>query len=114
MKDENISVTSDRQTSPESISPVANPEEEDQPQEIVIDRAELQRVMTKLTKAIEDGIKDGIKRGLLHLPASDRFLLMVASDLVQKSQKFPSYKITFYHQGMGEGTDTCAVTFIEE
>jgi hypothetical protein len=40
-------------------------------------------------------------------------LLLVASDMVQKSKKFPNYKLTFYHKGMGEGTNTCAVTFTE-
>ncbi len=83
-------------------------------QEIVIDRLELDRVMKCLTEALEDGTKTGLKRGLLHLPVSDRFLLMVAVDLVQKSQKFPNYQLKFYSQGMGEGTDTCAVTFIEQ
>lgn len=86
---------------------------ETEPEEIIIDRLELDRVIARLTEAIEDGIKTGIKRGLLHLPASDRHLLLVASDMVQKSQKFPNYKLTFYHKGMGEGTNTCAVTFTE-
>jgi hypothetical protein len=82
-------------------------------EEIIIDRLELDKVITRLTNTLEDGIKNGIKRGLLHLPASDRHLLLVASDMVQKSKKFPNYKLTFYHKGMGEGTNTCAVTFTE-
>ncbi len=86
---------------------------DNEPEEIIIDRLELDRVIAQLTEVIEDGIKTGIKRGLFHLPASDRHLLLIASDIVQKSQKFPNYKLTFYHKGMGEGTNTCAVTFTE-
>lgn len=82
-------------------------------EEIVIDRLELDKVVKRLTEALEDGTKTGLKRGLLHLPASDRHLLMIAADLVQKSQKFPNYQLKFYSKGMGEGTNTCAVTFIE-
>ncbi|WP_225902949.1 hypothetical protein [Pseudanabaena yagii] len=98
-------------------TPVVNSKEEssvdNEPEEIIIDRLELDRVIARLTEVIEDGIKTGIKRGLFHLPASDRHLLLIASDMVQKSQKFPNYKLTFYHKGMGEGTNTCAVTFTE-
>ncbi|GBO56079.1 hypothetical protein APA_4285 [Pseudanabaena sp. lw0831] len=82
-------------------------------EEIVIDHLELGKVIARLTNTLEDGVKNGIKRGLLHLPASDRHLLLIASDMVQKSKKFPNYKLTFYHKGMGEGTNTCAVTFTE-
>jgi len=101
----------------EANIPVVNSTEkssvDNEPEEIIIDRLELDRVVARLTEVIEDGIKTGIKRGLFHLPASDRHLLLIASDIVQKSQKFPNYKLTFYHKGMGEGTNTCAVTFTE-
>lgn len=101
----------------EANIPVVNSTEkssvDNEPEEIIIDRLELDRVVARLTEVIEDGIKTGIKRGLFHLPASDRHLLLIASDIVQKSQKFPNHKLTFYHKGMGEGTNTCAVTFTE-
>lgn len=97
-----------------NISTVNLDTAENEPEEeIIIDRLELDKVIARLTSTLEDGIKNGIKRGLLHLPASDRHLLLVASDMVQKSKKFPNYKLTFYHKGMGEGTNTCAVTFTE-
>ncbi len=87
--------------------------EEDQVEEIVIDRHQLDQMITDLSNAIADGVKTGIKRGLWHRPASDRHLLLVAANVVQKSQKFPNYKLTFYHEGVGKDTNTCAVTFTE-
>jgi hypothetical protein len=79
--------------------------------EIIIDRRDFDRVMARLKEALMDGIKNNIKGGLLHLPDRDRHALLVASDVIQKSQEFPNYKLTFYNKGMGEGTNTCAVTF---
>ena len=102
--------------SPNSELPTASinsaPEEE-QVEEIVIDRHQLDQMITDLSNAIADGIVTGVKRGLWHRPASDRHLLLIAANMVQKSQKFPNYKLTFYHEGMGRDTNTCAVTFIE-
>ncbi len=80
---------------------------------VSIDKASLNRVLELLTKALQDSSNEGIKHGLFHLPDSDRNALWVASDLIEKSGKFPNYKLTFYHQGKGEGTNTCAVTFME-
>lgn len=96
---------------PEPIN--SSSEKVEQVEEIVIDRHELDQMVTYLTNTIADGVKTGIKRGLLHRPASDRHLLLVAANMVQKSQRFPNYKLTFYHEGMGKDTNTCAVTFIE-
>jgi hypothetical protein len=80
---------------------------------VSVDKASLERVLGLLTKAVQESVEQGIKNGLFHLPSGDRNALWVATDLVQKSNKFPNYKFTFYHQGMGEGSNTCAVTFIE-
>jgi hypothetical protein len=80
---------------------------------VSVDKASLERVLELLTKAVQESLEQGIKNGLFHLPSGDRNALWVATDLVQKSDKFPNYKFTFYHQGMGEGSNTCAVTFIE-
>ncbi|AFY74436.1 hypothetical protein Syn7502_02455 [Synechococcus sp. PCC 7502] len=79
---------------------------------VSIDRASLDRVLAQLTKAVEESLAEGIKNGLFHLPSSDRNALWVATDLLQKSGKFPNYKFTFYHLGKGAETNTCAVTFI--
>ncbi len=80
---------------------------------VSVDKESLNRVLALLTKAVQESLDQRIKNGLFHLTSGDRNALWVATDLVQKSGKFPNYKFTFYHQGMGEGTDTCAVTFIE-
>lgn len=80
---------------------------------VSVDKASLERVLGLLTKAVQESVEQGIKNGLFHLPSGDRNALWVATDLVQKSGKFPNYKFTFYHQGMGEGSNTCAVTFME-
>jgi hypothetical protein len=80
---------------------------------VSVDKANLERVLELLTKAVQESVEQEIKNGLFHLPSDDRNALWVATDLVQKSGKFPNYKFTFYHQGMGEGSNTCAVTFIE-
>jgi hypothetical protein len=79
---------------------------------VSIDKESLNRVLELFTKTLEDSANQGIKNGLFHLPDSDRNALWVASDLIEKSGKFPNYKLTFYHKGMGEGTNTCAVTFV--
>jgi hypothetical protein len=81
---------------------------------VSVDRKSVERVMGQLIKAVTESVEQGIKNGLFHLPMGDRTALWVAADLIQKSGKFPTYKFTFYHLGMGAGTDTCAVTFIEE
>jgi hypothetical protein len=106
-----MSSSPDSKLPPEPINSAS--ESEEQVEEIVIDRHELDQMVTYLNNAIADGIKTGIKRGLLHRPASDRHLLLVAANIVKKSQKFPNYKLTFYHEGMGKDTNTCAVTFVE-
>jgi len=80
---------------------------------VSIDKHNLNRVLEILTKALQDSTDEGIKNGLFHLPESDRNALWVASDLLEKSGKFPHYKLTFYHKGKGEGTNTCAITFTE-
>lgn len=80
---------------------------------VSVDKVSLERVSGLLTNAVRESLDRGIKNGLFHLPISDRNALWVATDLVQKSGKFTNYKFTFYHQGMGAGTDTCAVTFME-
>jgi hypothetical protein len=80
---------------------------------VSVDKESLERVLALLTQAVQESMEQGIKNGLFHLPRVDRNALWVATDLVQKSGKFPNYKFTFYHQGMGEGSNTCAVTFIE-
>jgi hypothetical protein len=80
---------------------------------ISVDKESLERVLTKLTQVVQESLEQGIKNGLFHLPSSDRNALWVATDLIQKSHKFPNCKFTFYHLGMGEGTDTCAVTFVD-
>jgi hypothetical protein len=81
---------------------------------VSVDKASLERVLGLLTKAVQESVEQGIKNGLFHLPSGDRNALWVATDLVQKSDQFPNYKFTFYHQGMGEGSNTCAVTFIKD
>jgi hypothetical protein len=80
---------------------------------VSVDKESLDRVLAQLNKALQESLDRGIKNGLFHLTSGDRNALWVATDLVQKSGKFPNYKFTFYHQGMGEGTGTCAVTFTE-
>jgi hypothetical protein len=80
---------------------------------VSVDKENLERVLAKLTEVVEESLEQGIKNGLFHLPSSDRNALWVATDLIQKSTKFPNCKFTFYHLGMGEGTDTCAVTFVD-
>jgi len=80
---------------------------------VSVDKESLERVLAKLTQVVEESLEQGIKNGLFHLPSSDRNALWVATDLIQKSDKFPNCKFTFYHLGMGEGTDTCAVTFVD-
>lgn len=78
---------------------------------VSVDKESLERVLTLLTQALETSSAEGIKNGLFHLPDSDRNALWVASDILEKSGKFPQYKFTFYHLGKGQGTNTCAVTF---
>jgi hypothetical protein len=80
---------------------------------VKVDKAAVTEAIAKLTEAIADAAAQNIKQGLFHLPDTMHDALWVATDLVEKSQKFPNYKLTFYHQGMGEGTHTCAVTFVE-
>jgi hypothetical protein len=80
---------------------------------VKVDKAAVTEAIAKLTEAIADAAAQNIKQGLFHLPDDMHDALWVATDLVEKSQKFPNYKLTFYHQGMGEGSHTCAVTFIE-
>lgn len=78
---------------------------------VSVDKKHLERVLAELTQAVSTSAATGIKHGLFHLPSSDRSALWVASDILEKSAKFPQYKFTFYHLGKGEGTNTCAVTF---
>jgi hypothetical protein len=80
---------------------------------VKVDKEAVTEAIAKLTEAIADAATQNIKQGLFHLPDTMHDALWVATDLVEKSQKFPNYKLTFYHQGMGEGTHTCAVTFVE-
>ncbi len=80
---------------------------------VKVDKASVTEAIAKLTEAIAEAAAQNIKQGLFHLPDTMHDALWVATDLVEKSQKFPNYKLTFYHQGMGEGTHTCAVTFVE-
>jgi hypothetical protein len=80
---------------------------------VSVDKESLDRVMALLSKTVQESREQGIKNGLFHLPSSDRNALWVATDLIQKSEGFSNYKFTFYHLGMGEGSNTCAVTFIE-
>ena len=80
---------------------------------VKVDKEAVTQAIAKLTEAIADAAAQNIKQGLFHLPDTMHDALWVATDLVEKSQKFPNYKFTFYHQGMGEGTHTCAVTFVE-
>jgi hypothetical protein len=80
---------------------------------VKVDKEAVTEAIAKLTEAIADAAAQNIKQGLFHLPDTMHDALWVATDLVEKSQKFPNYKLTFYHQGMGEGTHTCAVTFVE-
>ncbi|NJK35138.1 MAG: hypothetical protein HC919_09385 [Oscillatoriales cyanobacterium SM2_2_1] len=79
-------------------------------EEITIDAAALKQVQQRILSAL----REGVPRGMFHLPQRDRHLLMIATDLIQKSGQFPHYRFTFYHQGKGEGTDTCAITFIRD
>ncbi len=71
-------------------------------------------MLDKLAQALQDGVNDNIKHGLFHASSDEHDALWVATDLMQKSNRFSRYTLTFYHQGMGEGTNTCAVTFIEK
>jgi hypothetical protein len=80
---------------------------------VKVDKEAVTEAIAKLTEAIAEATTQNIKQGLFHLPDTMHDALWVATDLVEKSQKFPNYKLTFYHQGMGEGTHTCAVTFVE-
>jgi hypothetical protein len=80
---------------------------------VKVDKEAVTIAIEKLTTAIADASAQNIKQGLFHLPDSMHDALWVATDLIEKSQKFPNYKLTFYHKGMGEGSNTCAVTFID-
>ncbi|WP_019498468.1 hypothetical protein [Pseudanabaena sp. PCC 6802] len=80
---------------------------------IKVDKEAVTEAIEKLTAAIADAAANNIKQGLFHLPDTMHDALWVATDLVEKSRKFPNYKLTFYHKGMGEGSNTCAVTFID-
>jgi hypothetical protein len=79
-------------------------------EEVTIDAQMLKQVHGRIVAALQQGVP----RGMLHLPQRERHVLMVATDLIQKSGQFPQYRFTFYHQGKGEGTDTCAITFIRD
>ncbi len=80
---------------------------------VKVNKEAVQAMVDKLVKALQEGAAANIKNGLFHADAKEHDALWVATDLIQKSQKFPNYKLTFYHKGMGEGTNTCAVTFID-
>jgi hypothetical protein len=81
---------------------------------VKVDKEAVTQAIEKLTTAIADAAANNIKQGLFHLPDTMHDALWVATDLVEKSQKFPNYKLTFYHKGMGDGSNTCAVTFIDK
>ncbi|MGQ9865584.1 MAG: hypothetical protein ACUVSQ_04760 [Pseudanabaenaceae cyanobacterium] len=78
---------------------------------IQVNRAAVEAALQKLETAVQQAIAEGIQGGVYHLPASEHNALWVASDLLQKSGKYPQYQFRFYPKGMGEGTHTCAVTF---
>lgn len=80
---------------------------------VKVDKEAVTEAIEKLTAAIADAAANNIKQGLFHLPDTMHDALWVATDLVEKSRKFPNYKLTFYHKGMGEGSNTCAVTFVD-
>jgi hypothetical protein len=91
-----------------------NQPQADGKRKIKVDKEAVAQAIEKLTAAIADAAANNIRQGLFHLPDTMHDALWVATDLVEKSQKFPNYKLTFYHKGMGEGSNTCAVTFIDE
>jgi hypothetical protein len=72
----------------------------------------VQTALDRLVEAVQSAVQSNIKNGLFHLPAADHDPLWVACGVLQKSGAFPQFKFTFYHQGMGEGTNTCAVSFV--
>jgi hypothetical protein len=76
-----------------------------------VDPELVQEALDRLVTAVHSAAQSNIQNGLFHLPASEHDALWVACGVLQKSGAFPQYKFTFYHQGMGEGTNTCAVSF---
>jgi hypothetical protein len=72
----------------------------------------VQDALDRLVIAVQSAAKDNIQHGLFHLPSNDHDALWMACNVLQKSGAFPQYQFTFYHQGMGEGTNTCAVAFL--
>jgi hypothetical protein len=105
-------------SNPNNDTNTATNDAQDQPastgkRKVKVDKEAVTEAISKLTEAIAEAATQNIKQGLFHLPDTMHDALWVATDLVEKSQKFPNYKLTFYHQGMGEGTHTCAVTFVE-
>ena len=76
-----------------------------------VDPERIQATLDLLVAAVQRGVEANIPHGLFHLPSQDHDPLWIACNLLQKSGAFPQYQFTFYHQGMGADTNTCAVTF---
>lgn len=99
------------ETNPES-APNSTPQTSTS-KRLKVSKEAVNMMLEKLTQALQDGVNDNIKHGLFHASSAEHDALWVATDLIQKSNQFPRYTLKFYHQGMGEGTNTCAVTFME-
>ncbi len=91
--------------------PMTQPQEE--VRELVIDTKALAVLKQKLTETMTVAIKGGVRNGVFHVTAAEGDTLMVAAHLIEQERIFPSYKLKFYRLGMGSGTNTSAVTFIE-
>ncbi len=81
--------------------------------ELEIDHVQLQQTIEKVVRALQVAVSQGIKRGFYHLPSNEADLLMVATDLIERSQRFPNYKLAFYRYGIRKDANNCAVTFEE-
>lgn len=82
--------------------------------ELVINAEALAALKQKLIETMTVAINGGIRNGVFHVTAAEGDTLMVAANLIQKEQLFPDYKLKFYRLGMGAGTNTSAITFIQQ
>jgi len=107
----NTTVNTATNTTPEP-TPATTPQEP--VRELVINAEALGALKQKLIETMTVAINGGIRNGVFHVTSAEGDTLMVAANLIQKEQLFPDYKLKFYRLGMGAGTNTSAITFIQQ